>query len=90
MDYTPSDTVTEIVLTPAQRARMKAALYGSDEDNYFGLDTLTPQQAEIVRLRDALTEAEQELDILRGELQAARTALGWMVAEHSRRPAGAA
>jgi len=54
----------ELEFTPAQLARMKSALFGSEE-NYFGKDELTPQRAEIERLRGVLTANEQTISDLR-------------------------
>lgn len=81
--FDQAGTAADEPLDPAVRRRMKAALgWGDDVENYDGIGlveglrrTINERQAEITRLRDALTESNQDNEILRGELEQARA--GW-------------
>jgi chromosome segregation ATPase len=49
---------------PARNTALAAKLFQSDE-SYFGQDTLTPQRAEIARLRGELALKQEAIELLR-------------------------
>jgi hypothetical protein len=67
--------MADIELTPEVAARMKLALWGDETENYDSATPLNNLRAEIHTLRDALTAANQENEILREQLDMARRGL---------------